>query len=298
MYELFCNKMQKCNLIAAILAVFVSSEHHINFMHLVTFEGLADDSGTTESCVYDPINGLWRFFDRYMNGEADSLPSTYPFFPSNGGFMQGREGAGNETSSGVAGQAFVQTDEGNFLYIADFQSGQIFKYNVDTEQLEEELDTGKPGANGLCYDKKRNMLYATNIGIDFVTSTILPDTSNIVRFNLDDVVPSAETIYFSGDPLINQFGNTAEETVSSVIDVTGEDYVFRPNGCTVKDDMVYFVETRLDLTGHLLIYNIEQDSLLLNSEILVLSGDGMVVSHFYNVHQKNKIVHKKCFFTK
>ena len=268
--------MLKYNFIAVIFTVFVKSD--VDFEHLATFEGLANDSGITKSCVYDPVNGLWRFFDQNMNGEADSLPNTYPFFPLNGGFIQVRESAGNETSSNVAGQAFVQIDAGNFLYIADYSTGTIFKYNVNTEQLEEELDTGISGANGLCYDKKRRMLYVTNVGIDFITYTILPNTSNIVRFNLNDVATPAETIYFSGDPLINQFDMTHMETVSSIVNLTGKDYVFRPNGCTVKDDMVYFVESRLDLSGHLLIYNIVEDSLRLNSDILAVTGHGMLVS--------------------
>ena len=263
--------MARYNLITtcAILAVFVSGNNDridVNFEHLTTFRGLSDDSGITQSCIYDPVNGLWRFFDQNMNGEVDSLPNIYPFYPLNNGFIQGRQSVGNGTSSGVTGQVFVQTEQGNFLYIADSLNGIILKYNVDTEQLieDDKLDTGKIGVNGLCYDKKRNMLYATNA-----------DTSNIMKFNLNNAVPFAETIYFSGDPLINQFGNIAKEVV------TGQDYVFRPNECTVKDDMVYFVETRLDLSGHLLIYNIEKDEFLLNTQILSVTGYGMLVSSIY-----------------
>mmetsp|Transcript_50551 Transcript_50551/g.45322 ORF Transcript_50551/g.45322 Transcript_50551/m.45322 type:complete len:735 (+) Transcript_50551:95-2299(+) len=271
--------MQTYNLFATILVAFTNGAKDINFDELATFTGLRGDSGKTESCLYDPLNGVWRFWDRTNGGEADSLSGSFPFF-DDGVFDQMVEKTGNATSTTVAGTVFIQTEDGNFVYIADIGTGGIFKYNVDEGILEAELETGKEsGVNGLCYDEEGQMLYATNVGVDFDAETRVPlaGIANVKRFNLGDNLYTAEAVYTSGDPLYDSSDELVKETNDDYVAITGEEnYVFHPNGCTVKDGMVYFVETRPDGLGGLLVYDIDEDSFVLNTETPGYSGDGLI----------------------
>lgn len=269
------------SIIASLLLSVIVNSDGVNFEFLTRFDDLNGDSGTTESCLYDPINGLWRVWDRNMNGEADSLSGNYPF-TGTASFIQGREGAGNETSGGVAGTVFVSNDYGNFVYIADIASGEIYQYNVDTEELGEELDTGFGfGANGLCYDQENNVLYATNVGVDFDTGLPIPDRSNIVRFDLGNAMPTAETVYVSGNPLYNMEGDVVQEENELYKNITGDNYTFRPNGCTIKDGMAYFIETRPDGLGGFLVYDIAENQFVLNTATPGYPGDGMYIYFIY-----------------
>ena len=67
------------NLFTAIFAVYTNIASGGTFRELNTFAASDWDDGRTESCIYDPINGVWRFFDRSIVGESESLSANFPW---------------------------------------------------------------------------------------------------------------------------------------------------------------------------------------------------------------------------
>lgn len=63
----------------------------------------------------------------------------------------------------------------------------------------------------------------------------------------------------------------------------GDTYVFMPNGCTVKDGVVYFVETRVSnlSTGALAMYDISSEEFAIDMQVLTVSCDGLVSTDRY-----------------
>merc|ERR1712217_823219 len=56
---------------------------------------------------------------------------------------------------------------------------------------------------------------------------------------------------------------------------------YQPNGCTVKDGMVYLVETRADYTGSLGMYDIDSGVFNYSTDLFNVTGDGIVASDDY-----------------
>ena len=57
--------------------------------------------------------------------------------------------------------------------------------------------------------------------------------------------------------------------------------MFQPNGCTVKDGIVYMVESQADRNGSLGTYDIDNDEMSYSFDQLTVSGDGLVASSNY-----------------
>ena len=55
-----------------------------------------------------------------------------------------------------------------------------------------------------------------------------------------------------------------------------DDHIFMPNGCTVKDSIVYMVESQADNTGSLGTYDIDSGDMAYSTEEWNVTGDGIV----------------------
>merc|ERR1719295_79971 len=125
-----------------------------------------------------------------------------------------------------------------YLYVADFY-GELHRISSNGVFLS--VFVGDR-LNGLCQDPSNpEMLYCTAIGLDFISTFAYNDAdAGIYAINTTDM--SSQRLYS---------GATSPFTDGN------ETYVLYPNGCTVKDGVVYFVETRsFDGTGALGMYTI------------------------------------------
>ena len=105
------------------------------------------------------------------------------------------------------------------------------------------------------------MLYGTVPGLDFMTGISYPELAGLYSIDTDT---NTVTRLYAGN----------ETTWSG-------DYVFQPNGCTVKDDIVYMVETQAARTGSLGTYDIDSGNMSYSTDQLSVSGDGLVSTSDY-----------------
>eukprot|EP01084_Bolivina_argentea_P078112 141721_1 len=244
-----------CQYILLFISVLIVTKA-IDFKLIDTLEAW---NGTTESCEYDYINNRWIVFDQ-SNGHANQIPGTYPDYASNN--FQTISSA-SEPGTGALGTVYAASEQA--IFFAD-STGSVKKYDLITNSVltHDTISLGIPGTNGICYDSSKNFIYTTNPGVDFTTHKYNNANAGIWKIELNN------------NNAVTRVYNGISDTISGQAN-----YIFHPNGCVVKDNIVYFVESRLDGTGYLGMMIIGNDVLTVDDTSLNLSGDGLTVIDNY-----------------
>ena len=139
-------------------------------------------------------------------------------------------------------------------------NGKVIQYDpVKNKEVNSVvLMNGIQGLDGICYDEKKKVIYATSTGVGI--------------WAIETINLNVTEVYSQDIGITDEYGDMLwDETINEI-------YIYRPNGCTVKNDKVYFVEMRndsLDNEGYLGIYDIENEEFSVNTEVLERGGHGM-----------------------
>eukprot|EP01084_Bolivina_argentea_P085963 155389_1 len=230
----------------------------VDFTLVAEFKGLADVNGTTESVEYDADNNVYYIVNRGMLGEIGTISTEYPIDSSNAMFT---EDIGDGTIIGDIGATGMVYYDG-YLYVGSYNDGSLRVYNIKTKTIDNTITGFGVGANGLCQDPDNdNMLYLTNAGLDLAAMVPLDEDAGLWSIDITDWT-------------VTRLYTGSESNLEN-------DYVFHPNGCSVKNGIIYMVETRIDLnTGSLGKYTISDGSFVYD-EILSVSADGILINDHY-----------------
>merc|ERR1719361_753008 len=222
-----------------------------------TLTELKDMGGNTESVEYDADNNVYYFVNwateriGTISGDYQSDSDTSEL---DADVYPNTTGTNHNSSAGM-----VYYD--GMLYIADIGSG-LSVFDVSDGSLQWEL-AAPFGFNGLCQDPDNlNMLYGTSVGIDFATYIAYSERAGL--WSVDTDTQTLTRLYWGNDTQWN------------------ESYVLQPNGCIVRDGIIYMVETRpQDDTGSLGQYVIDSGVMTYSTDLLSVAGSGIAIDWPY-----------------
>jgi len=243
-------------ILATIVSTLKAHTHEFTYNISATVTDLTILGQTVESVEYDKDHKVYYFISR-PDGRIGTISGAYPGSSDDADFTVDAFPDADSTNST---NGLVYFDE--ILYIANIDTGYVMSFDVHGGTSFTNIAYIGSGVNGLCQDPDdTNMLYATNVGLNFFTGVSTPSDAGLWSIDTDT---NTVTRLYAGN------------------DTSWDDgYVFQPNGCTVRDSVVYMVESQFDRTGSLGMYDIDSGDMSYSTEKLTVSGDGLVSTDDY-----------------
>lgn len=255
--------MNVVSCVASLVSLTAITHAGLDVSLIATWDSI--DAGLyvgSESIEYNADDNLWYFGNWYESndtdkvGEIGSLSGSYPVSSDDFDLQEDIMDVTAELPSGM-----LYTD--GSLYIGDFSAGGVHKFNTSTNTYSGFADFGGMFVNGICLDFDTGLIYATSTGWDFTTFTNIPAFSGL--FSIDPDTLTVTRLYDASN-------------MTAGLPTFDEGFVFNPNGCWVKDGVVYMVDVQLVQAGNLGMYDIATGSLTRDANVLATHSvcDGIV----------------------